>query len=1717
PPAISYMENFIGLPVGQVVPVGAYDMQRAAWVPEHNGVVIEVVSVTAGMADLDLDGDGPADPGGYAGLGIDDDERTELANLYTPGTELWRVELEHFSSWDSNLGWSPPPDAGPPPPEGPDSPSPDPNPCETGGSILECQGQIMGERLPIAGTPLSLNYRSDRVPGRTSAYTLTLPIANTGLAASLAGITTRLVVGGRLIQQDFPIVPDQIYTVTWDGEDAYGRRLQGPTPAELCVGYEYPALYSDVTGNLDLIFGYNGNGDLITTGGSRDAAQATFWRCYADAPVGGGVIPANAAEAPRALSPVGRYNLGTWDARAGSPGLGGWTLDIHHTLAPEAGILYLGNGRRRDGTESYNTVIQTVAGGGGTNALDIPATQAAIATPTDVAIAADGTIYVASVARVLRVDPQGVLRPFAGTGVAGNTGDGGPALAAQLGGYLRLAVGPDESLYISDRSNRRIRRVDPSGTIEALAGNGTTSHTGDGNSALLAGIGTPEDIVVGPDGTLYIAADRRIRRVTPGGEITTFAGGSCSTGPVDGKIATADCICDAEGIALSEDGAVYVTMNPLGCGGARYVYRIGMDNRFELVAGGGSPADGVGDGLVGPDVVLWQARDVEVSREGIVYVSDHSGSASYPGSGHRVRVIGHDGIVTTLAGDGYCEEIGDDGPAAAACLRRPMGMAVGQDHALYIATGLGQNASRRRVRRISSAGLGWSASGRVVASRDHRELYVFSAEGRHEGTLDALTGTTMWTFGYDAEGRLLTATDRYSRVTTIGRNASGEAETIVSPDGQTTTLSIPDGGYLEAVANPEGETHQFGYSADGLLESRITPRGDQFDYTYDGGGRLVLATDPEGGSKSFEREQLGPRAYEVTMTTELGRESSYLVEDIAFGEQHRVNTHPDGTMTDVLVGNDGVTTVTYPNGTVAVTEQVADPRFGMQAPVLALSTVTTPDGLQRVTTKSRVVTLDVEGDPLSMTALTETQTVNGRTWTWDFDAATDTATRTSPEGRTFTIALDSTAALDVVQSGTLAPLDFDYDAFGRTTTATWGVGATARVTDFTYDASGFLDVVLDPANQTHGYTRDLVGRVEVKIRPDAEATTYSYDENGNLVAVTPPDQPAHGFDYDASDQLVSYDPPLLPDVPLPSTGYEYTDDHRVDLVTRADGQTIASFYDAASGRLDAVTTPRGTYSIGYDTSGRVELLVDPDGGSITYDYDGALRVSETRSAGIPASVIWSYDADFRIVSQVVNGVLLTAFTYDDDGLVMSAGDEVLTLDPATGLAAVVSLESSTTDITYDEFATPATVSYEFGGTTVYDADYGIRDSLGRITTLTETILGTTRVIEYGYDLVGRLETVTEDSVLAASYTYDENGNRLSVVEAAGTLNATYDAQDRLLTHGALAFSYSEAGERATRTDTVASTTTLYEYDVLGALRSVELPDTTLIEYDIDALGRRIGKRVDGNLVQGWVYADAHSIVAELDDAGIVVSHFVWGMRGNVPDYMVRGGTTYRLVTDQVGTVRLVVDASTGVVAQRLDYDSWGRVTFDSNPGFQPFGYAGGIYDADTGLVRFGARDYDADVAQWTAKDPIGFGGGQGDLYGYVGADPINRVDPSGLAPWDPFRTPQQAARDFCRIYGDRTFQEGREYGTGVFRKCDELPEGTYGPEYCYWTYRGPTPGTHEEVRVLSFPEDVTSCHTHPPMSSCVPSKQDRDKCPVAICVVCYGEMACPYARTKKKK
>ena len=667
----------------------------------------------------------------------------------------------------------------------------------------------------------------------------------------------------------------------------------------------------------------------------------------------------------------------------------------------------------------------------------------------------------------------------------------------------------------------------------------------------------------------------------------------------------------------------------------------------------------------------------------------------------------------------------------------------------------------------------------------------------------------------------------------------------------------------------------------------------------------------------------------------------------------------------------------------------------MQAPLPSSLTVKTPSGLTAAFAMTRSVTLSDPNNLLSLTSQTDTLTLNGRAATSTYTAATKTFIDRSPANRQLTRTLDAQGRVVRGQVDSLEPVAFTYDPRGRLSSVTQGTGGTARASTFTYNAEGFLASVTDPLSRSVSFGYDLNGRVTSQTLPDLRVIQTTYDANGNVQSITPPSRPAHAFDYTPIDLEASYTPPDL-EIGNVATTYTYNADRQLTLVTRPDGQALTLDYEPTGGRLSTLTAPTGQTTFTYHpTTGQVSNIASPGGVGLAYSYDGSLLTGATWTGPVAGSVTRTYDTDFRVATESVNGGNSISFGYDADSLLTAAGALTLTRSPQHGLLTGTTLGTATDTLTYSTFGELSTYQAKVNGTPIWDVQYPTRDALGRITQKMETIAGVTTTTVYGYDPAGRLTDVTVDGALTAHYEYDGNGNRLSVTRpVSGTVSGTYDAQDRLTTYGAVSYTYTANGDRLTSAS--GGQTTTYSYDVFGNLTAVALPNGTSIEYVVDGQNRRIGKKVDGVLMQGFLYGSQLRPVAELDGTGNVVTRFVYGSRINVPDYMVRGGVSYRLLTDPLGSVRLVIDTASGAITQRLDYDEIGQVTQDSNPGFQPFGYAGGLYDPDTKLVRFGARDYDAFTGRWTAKDPIGFAGRVANLYTYAGNDSTNSTDPSGL-------------------------------------------------------------------------------------------------------------------------
>ena len=395
-----------------------------------------------------------------------------------------------------------------------------------------------------------------------------------------------------------------------------------------------------------------------------------------------------------------------------------------------------------------------------------------------------------------------------------------------------------------------------------------------------------------------------------------------------------------------------------------------------------------------------------------------------------------------------------------------------------------------------------------------------------------------------------------------------------------------------------------------------------------------------------------------------------------------------------------------------------------------------------------------------------------------------------------------------------------------------------------------------------------------------------------------------------------------------------------------------------------------------------------------------------RTTGLPGgthAVAFSYDADdeLRLSSIRVGTETPTAYTYDNDGLLTSAGPLTLTRNADTGLAETATVGVVETTFSPNAFGEPASIDTEWGSDALNFAfQYDLN---GRIQSRTESSLtGGSEQQVYVHDDAGRLTDVFIDGSPTPTYhyEYDANGNRIAwqtPTSSCSTDCVEIDEQDRLLRYDTTTFTYNDFGQLTSKTE--GTDVTQYTYDELGNLRQVDLPDGRVITYLIDGMNRRVGRLVDGVATNYWVYQDALNPVAQLDGAGNVEQIYVYGSKAHVPDLIIEpGARTLSVVTDQVGSVRRVVDVATGTIAQSVDYTPFGVLESSSaEPGFdQPFRFAGGLYDAEVGLIRLGARDYDSEVARWTTSDPIRFAGRQTNLYVYAGSNPVSYLDIDGL-------------------------------------------------------------------------------------------------------------------------
>lgn len=895
-----------------------------------------------------------------------------------------------------------------------------------------------------------------------------------------------------------------------------------------------------------------------------------------------------------------------------------------------------------------------------------------------------------------------------------------------------------------------------------------------------------------------------------------------------------------------------------------------------------------------------------------------------------------------------------------------------------------------------------------VIEEDGSLVYDLDSLGRVVSTKDGFLGITLFSFSYDTNGNLISVTNKFGQTTIFGRSLAGKWNSIQTVNGLTLSAVVDSSGDLESFTNDGTSLFEMSYhGTSGMLKTFKKPAGEISTFLYDVGGNLIK--DSHSGGYFFDMVEILNSSGVTTVSTTSALNRTETVE-VALDDLGIVRNiyRPSGANQYYSFAVDSGMNSAFEqkmNYDISlINEFEDDPRFPGRAR-RPLSSNLSVGSINRTIDTNVTYTLSNISDPFSIVTWQRQDQISGENTrvTTSYSATNKKFISSSYLGKTLEVTIDQYGRVVSTKVGNLEPVTYSYIVDKLTS-----ISQGTRSFNLAYNnTTGLLESVTNSLSQSTVFSFDSSRRMSSIISPDLRTTVFSYDLNSRVVGVTPPGRPIHAFSYNGGELMSGYLPPALSGVTVVDTAYVYNLDKQLTLVNRPDGASIDYVYDSVTGLLTEMTTPEGVFQVTMNSDKEILAAISrPDNSRIEIGYTGYYPSTVT-NYDTSGNFQSSYSKDFSVLglvsSDTVTGTAssIISYQYNDDQEIKKAGDVNITYHVPNGYMTGTTMGSGSTGFTdtysYNTYGEVIGYQAKYGTTVIYDLTV-TRDAIGRVDGKTQTMNSVTDSFDYTFDSSGRLTQTNKNSVTVATYSYDSNSNRNGGTIGAQPTTATYDDQDRLLTYNTLSFTYNANGELTSKTNSATSQTITYTYDVFGNLRQVNIPPSTVITYDIDGLNRRIAKRVNGTVQRRWVYMDQYRIAAELNSSGAITKRFVYGSKGNIPDYVIASGVKYRIISDHLGSPRVVVRQSNGAIQQRMNHDEFGRVTEDTNPGFLPFGFAGGLYESQTGLVRFGARDYDPETGRWTSKDPILFGGGDTNLFGYVQNDPVNFIDPEGKFP-----------------------------------------------------------------------------------------------------------------------
>uniref|UniRef100_A0A4W3GQN3 Teneurin transmembrane protein 3 n=1 Tax=Callorhinchus milii TaxID=7868 RepID=A0A4W3GQN3_CALMI len=1411
--------------------------------------------------------------------------------------------------------------------------------------------QVLHEETEIPGTDLQLTYLSSRAAGYKPVLKVTM--SQNAIPFNLMKIHLMVAVVGRLFQKWFPASPNLSYIFTWDKTDAYNQKVYGLSEAVVSVGYEYESC-------LDRILWEKRT--AILQGYELDASN-----------------------------------------------MGGWSINKHHVLDVQNGILYKGNGENLF-ISQQPAVIHSIMGSGRRRSISCPSCNGQadgnkLLAPVALACGIDGSLYVGDFNYIRRIYPSGNVTSILELRNKDFRHSNNPAHR-----YF-LATDPvTGDLYISDTNTRRIYHPksltgakDLTANVEVIAGTGEQclpfdeARCGDGGKAVEASLMSPKGIAIDKNGLMYFVDGTMIRKVDQNGIISTLLGSNDLT---SARPLTCDTTMHISQVRLEwptdltinpMDNSLYILDNNI-------VLQITENHQVRIAAGRPMhcqvPGVEYSLGKRAVHTALESASAISVSYSGVLYIAETDEKKI-----NRVRQVTTDGEISLLAGmPSDCDCKNDvscdcyqsgDGYAKEAKLNSPSSLAVSPDDTLYIA-----DMGNIRIRAASkNKPVLNSLNYYKIASPSEQELYIFDINGTHQYTQSLITSDYLYNFSYSNENDITAVTDNNGNILRIRRDPNRMPVRIVSPDNQVIWLTIGTNGGLKSMTAQGQELVLFTYhSYSGLMATKSDKTGWTTFFDYDSEGRLTNVTFPTGVVSSLHGEM--EKAITVNIETSSRDEDVTITTNLS-----SVDAFYTILKNSYQVGYDSSLGVMYANGMDTSFQTEPHILAGTVNPIIARRNISLPVENSLNLVEWRFRKEQIRG---KISVFGRKLRVNGRNLlSIDFDRTTRTE-KIYDDHRKF-------------------QLRILYDQSGHPTL--WLPSSRLTAVNITYSSTGQISgIQRGPLGEKIEY--DSQGRIVSRVLADGKTWSYTYLDKSMVLLLH--SQRQYIFEYDLLDRLSAVTMPSVARHTMQtirSIGYY----RNIYNPPESNASVIVDYNEEGLLLHTAYLGTGRRILYKYKRMSKLsELLYDSTRVSFTYDETaGVLKTVNLQSEGfictiryrqigplidrqifrfsedgmVNARFDYSYDNNFRVTSMqaVINETPLPIDLYQFDDI--SGKFEqfgkfgVIYYD----INQIISTAVMTYTKHFDTHGRIKEIQYEIFRSLMYWITIQY-DNMGRVTRREMKIGPFANTTKYGYeyDVDGQLQTVYLNDKIMWRYNYDLNGN-LHLLNPGSSARLTplrYDLRDRITRLGDVQYRLDEDGFLHQRGGD------LFEYNSKGLLTRVySKAGGWNIQYRYDGLGRRVSSKISTGQHLQFFYADLNypnRITHVYNHSSSEITSLYYDLQGHLFAMEISSGEEFYIATDNTGTP-LAVFSSNGLMIKQIQYTAYGEIYLDSNPDFHlVIGFHGGLYDSLTKLIHFGERDYDILTGRWTTPDisiwkNIGRDPAPFNLYMFRKNNPVSKV------------------------------------------------------------------------------------------------------------------------------